>query len=671
MLPETKITKKQVTRSMAVLPSFDAFFSSYSRKPEKGYSGTCIFTRRSVTVPVKAEEGISGLLPLDRKPEPSPDELIGGTLGPESIALNMQDVKTIDLEGRTTIVDLGLFVLINVYCPNETNEERLDFKLAFNAMLEARILNLIRLGREVIVLGDLNICRSPLDHCDPVRRMKDSSYANFGDHPARKWFNEFVAPSTGVMVDLGRHFYPDRKSMFTHWETRINARETNYGTRIDYILATPGLLPWVKTCEIQPQIIGSDHCPVIADFYESITKEDGTTEYLWDKVNIPGRSKDSNASPPEPPKLAAKFYPEFGAEQRLLSTFFGKKPAGTQPSTAAPPSTTARAATAEDRSTPIPIEVVPETGRPPPTGANELIPSPLVTSDIASTSSQSATPLPSLSTGPSSKISKQAVNGVPASPSIDLTLDQSDDDIEPAIASNGKRPKLEPKKSDKKPKGSSGTSSPLPAANGSGKSITKPKGKKGQQTIATFFKPPTPAPEVVPKAAKQSSKPFKDTSNSKKGKERTSEEFEEISEGEHTGPAVGQQKGEGLVVSDDDTAGDDIQEDDDLNKLKRRASKGSRASASADPQPSPHKRRKSRDVSAETSSGGDSDIQDVSLLATAWRWNCTHMIVCTFRSCKALPQRATNKPHQPGIRYFLPKWHHCVVCMASLARGGQ
>ena len=208
---------------MAILPSFDSFFSSYSRKPEKGYSGTCVFTKKSTCVPVRAEEGISGLLPQDRRPEPKPEELIAGALKPGDIALNMQDVKVIDLEGRTTVVDFGLFVLINCYFPNETNEDRLDFKLAFNAIFEARVLNLIRQGRQVIALGDINIAAQPIDHCDPNRRASESPYGGYEMHPARKWFNEFISQQ-GSMIDLARHFHPGRKSMFTHWETRINAR---------------------------------------------------------------------------------------------------------------------------------------------------------------------------------------------------------------------------------------------------------------------------------------------------------------------------------------------------------------------------------------------------------------------------------------------------------------
>lgn len=331
---ETKITKKQIERSMAILPSFDSFFSSYSRKPEKGYSGTCVFTKKTTTVPRKAEEGLSGRLPRHNGAEA--EEAIDGAPQEHDVALNPADVKAIDSEGRTTMVDLGLFVLINLYCPNETNEERLDFKLAFNSLLEARVQNLVRSGRQVVVLGDLNIAAKPIDHCDPVRRSKDSPHGGYEDHPARKWFNEFIGEG-GTMVDLGRHFHPNTKSMFTHWETRINARETNYGSRIDYILATPGLLPWIKGCEIQPQVYGSDHCPVIADFHESIEDESGHTLHIWDLINPPGRPRDEAGQGVhvDLPRLAARHFPAFGKEQRLLSNFFSKgspNPEGRPPS---------------------------------------------------------------------------------------------------------------------------------------------------------------------------------------------------------------------------------------------------------------------------------------------------------------------------------------------------
>ena len=44
------------------------------------------------------------------------------------------------------------------------------------------------------------------------------------------------------------------------------ARKTNYGTRLDYILVTDALASLAEWCEIRPEFVGSDHCPVEATF---------------------------------------------------------------------------------------------------------------------------------------------------------------------------------------------------------------------------------------------------------------------------------------------------------------------------------------------------------------------------------------------------------------------
>ena len=71
---------------------------------------------------------------------------------------------------------------------------------------------------------------------------------------------------------------PDRAARgtppaYTCWETMTNARETNYGARIDYILATPALVPGdpsasvhrFVSCTLLRTVLGSDHCPVQGD----------------------------------------------------------------------------------------------------------------------------------------------------------------------------------------------------------------------------------------------------------------------------------------------------------------------------------------------------------------------------------------------------------------------
>lgn len=95
----------------------------------------------------------------------------------------------------------------------------------------------------------------------------------------------------------------------------------NYGTRLDYILVTPGLLPWIHFSDIQAHVHGSDHCPVYVDFHDEIEIEGRGRVRLWDEMN-PGR--DPNDPPPTPPSFAARNLKEFSSAQKLLASFFGK-----------------------------------------------------------------------------------------------------------------------------------------------------------------------------------------------------------------------------------------------------------------------------------------------------------------------------------------------------------
>lgn len=105
----------------------------------------------------------------------------------------------------------SFFVIFNLYCPNETNDTRLPYKLNFLHHLQARITHLISLGRNVIVLGDINVCHRPLDNGEGgIQRNAEEHF----DHPARKWFDAWVSPR-GRMHDVTREAWPERKGMFT------------------------------------------------------------------------------------------------------------------------------------------------------------------------------------------------------------------------------------------------------------------------------------------------------------------------------------------------------------------------------------------------------------------------------------------------------------------------
>ncbi|CUA78128.1 AP endonuclease 2 [Rhizoctonia solani] len=308
---------------LAVPEGYDAVMSFPRNK--NGYSGVAVYTNNTKIVPLKAEEGLIGgdqytsRVSLGAKeriseayPEPSTLTLMAEEGGVPT------DLDNLDSEGRSLVVDFGLFVLINVYCPNLTSEERMAFKYNFHKVLEDRVRILIQEGREVIVLGDLNTVAAPIDHCEGSLESRKNS---FWESPVRTWFREWLDPE-GPMIDVVRTSWPDREKMFTCWDTRTNARESNYGTRIDYILITKGLLPWFKHGDIQADIRGSDHCPVFIDLHDEITSPDGQVSRLVDIID----SYNASGQPRDPPPISTKFWDEFSGKQKLLSTFFAKKP---------------------------------------------------------------------------------------------------------------------------------------------------------------------------------------------------------------------------------------------------------------------------------------------------------------------------------------------------------
>ena len=130
----------------------------------------------------------------------------------------------------------SLFVLFNLYCPNETNDSRLPYKLNFLYSLQSRVSRLLAQGRQVIVLGDINVCHRPIDNGEGgIQR----NAAEHFDHPARKWFDRWVwdeARGTGVLHDVTREKWPKRKGMFTcehPTQTMARARERSADSGVE------------------------------------------------------------------------------------------------------------------------------------------------------------------------------------------------------------------------------------------------------------------------------------------------------------------------------------------------------------------------------------------------------------------------------------------------------
>jgi len=210
-----KCQRSSLEKTFAIPSKYDSFFSFPVTKG--GYSGVAVYSKKALVAPIKAEEGLTGR--LQPKPPLTDEERITSEY-PKIEHLNFypdendnvpRDLFELDNEGRTLVVDFGLFVLINLYCPAETSETRLPYKMNFHLLLQERVRLLIEEGREVIVVGDINITAAPIDHCDGnIPSQRD----DFWGRPARAWLRDWLEP-TGPMVDVIRNVWPNRQGMYT------------------------------------------------------------------------------------------------------------------------------------------------------------------------------------------------------------------------------------------------------------------------------------------------------------------------------------------------------------------------------------------------------------------------------------------------------------------------
>ena len=322
-----------LTESIAFVPEFTSYFS-FSRL-RSGYSGVATYCRTSST-PVMAQ---SGLTQADISP------------GAEELRLEFssEELKGLDSEGRCVMTRHEVqindrtrhLVIINVYCPRADPEkpDREQYKLHFYKALDIRANSLRAAGDLVIVCGDVNTSHMQIDHCDPYEEFEDNPGRRFLTHFLKDlsssheekensqrpksgrdeapdgWVADNVELKENQFVDTFRIFHPNRERAFTCWNTKMNCRVNNYGTRIDYIFASLDLVPKVTDCDIQPEVEGSDHCPVVAELSVQV---------------LPAI---------KPPDSCTKYFKEFSGKQVKLSQFFSKaeKPTPMSSSESKPP----------------------------------------------------------------------------------------------------------------------------------------------------------------------------------------------------------------------------------------------------------------------------------------------------------------------------------------------
>lgn len=348
-LQELKLSPANLSsiKNIGHLPHYKSFISL--PRVKKGYSGVGVFVRipsedelvvvKNSLCVVRAEEGVTGhLAGTDGVIYRDSADNIGGY--PE---IDRDLAKRLDSEGRCVVIELACkTVVFSLYCPANSlaTEEGELFRLEFLKAVLTRSHNLKQMGKEVVIMGDINVSLDLIDNAEGISdRLKQNlvraSHEGSGfetinyeecirfktSKPSRALLNKYTIP--GIKYDLvvkpdincGHQFLYDttryvlgrKMNVYTVWNTLTNSRATNFGSRIDLILTScPKMVKSVSKADIWPFILGSDHCPVFTDF----TKEEG-----------------SMALSPVPKKLdfeARYFYKLY--KSRDISLLFTKRP---------------------------------------------------------------------------------------------------------------------------------------------------------------------------------------------------------------------------------------------------------------------------------------------------------------------------------------------------------
>lgn len=218
-LQETKARPEQLESSLQNPHRYHGFWHSAEKA---GYSGVVIFSKKE---PVSVRIGL-GKAEFDR-------------------------------EGRVITLEFPDFFVVNAYFPNSQRDHaRLGYKLKFcDEMLF--FLNGLALKKGVLLCGDLNIAHREIDLKNPKENQNNAGFLP----EERAWMDRLLWSG---YVDGFRKFNTEPEQ-YTWWSYRPTIRERNIGWRLDYWITHQDFAGRLKRVTHQPQVLGSDHCPVVLE----------------------------------------------------------------------------------------------------------------------------------------------------------------------------------------------------------------------------------------------------------------------------------------------------------------------------------------------------------------------------------------------------------------------
>lgn len=140
--------------------------------------------------------------------------------------------------------------------------------LLINGLINAGIDSNVAAGSVIItvptesgIADDLNVAHQPID----LKNAK-SNVGNSGFTMEER--EKMTRLLDAGYIDTLRYFHPETEGLYTWWSYMKTVRERNIGWRIDYFIVSEILKDSLVHSETQPEVLGSDHCPILLELIE-------------------------------------------------------------------------------------------------------------------------------------------------------------------------------------------------------------------------------------------------------------------------------------------------------------------------------------------------------------------------------------------------------------------
>lgn len=223
-IQETKAHEEQVELNLEKYP-----YKYWNSAEKKGYSSTAIFSK----------------------------------IKPVSVIKDM-DIPKHDNEGRVITLEFEDYYLVTVYTPNSKRDlSRLPYR---QTEWDVDFLNFVKSLEEskpVIFCGDLNVAHTELDLANPQSNKTTKSRPGNAGYTDEERANFDNILNVGF-IDTFREYHKGN-GHYSWWSYMGGARTRNVGWRIDYFCISPSLKLKMTNAYILPEVMGSDHCPVVLE----------------------------------------------------------------------------------------------------------------------------------------------------------------------------------------------------------------------------------------------------------------------------------------------------------------------------------------------------------------------------------------------------------------------